>query len=1263
MDTAKILIVDDQIHALQGVSRIMRGAGYEVLEASTGTECLRLAAEHKPNLILLDVVLPDIDGREVCKRIKSDTETSDIYVVLFSSVHIEPDIQAEGLEQGADGYIARPISNRELLARVKSILRLKYAENQLRQSEDLFRSMFENHNAVMLLIEPEGGRIVNANHAAEQFYGYTVSQLCSMYIPEINILPPEEVEALRLLATKGQRNHFVFPHRLASGEIRTVEVYSSPIKQNRETVLFSIIHDITDKKMAEEDLKKSEERYRTVANFTYEWEYWLDAKGHFLYCSPSCERITGYSAKEFIEDPDLMNRIIHPDHRNEMLDHHHNVRQIDPHALGKMDFRIICRDGEQRWIAHVCQPVYSQEGQLLGRRGSNRDITERKQAEISLRDRESHLRSLMETIPDALVIYDDLGKVTFVNRAFEELYGWSMEELTGKPLINFVPPSEEAVTTEAWVRTLRGDKVLFETQRLNKEGQALDLQLSTAIMRNVDGKHIASIVIHRDITERKRAENALKESERRSAQIIEFLPDATMVIDVQGKLIAWNQAMENLTGIEASSMIGKGDYEYALPFYGQRRPVMLDLVIKHDQETSSKYVYFRGEGDRLVSETCLPDFCGRGPTWLWNIAAPLYDEDGRVVGAIEAIRDITDHKRAEKQLQESEEKFRSLFEDSIDGIFITEVKGTLVDANQSFLDLFGYTKEEILRTSVIKMYANPADRDRFREDIEKYGFIKEYPLRLVKKDGAEMDCLFNATIRKAIDGKILGYRGIIRDITELKRSADALALSEKKHRELYENMPDGIAAVSIEGKITSFNRAFKEMLGGYEDEEIYNFTFEDITPSEWHQKERNIIQNQVLKRGYSDVYEKEYVKKDGTTFPVELRTHIILDDSGHNNGMWAFVRDISKTVDLQKQLLQAQKMEAVGTLAGGIAHDFNNLLQVILGYSELMLQRKDKGQPDYDALKKINQAGKLGADLVGGLLTFSRQVETRHILVNLNNEIIQMQHLLSRTIPKTIKIDLRLSEDIEPIKADPSQLGQVLMNLGLNARDAMPDGGTLTIETSNVQLDREYCSAHIDAIPGSYVLLTASDTGQGMDRKTLAHIFEPFFSTKEVGKGTGLGLTTVYGVIKQHDGHIMCYSEVGHGTTFKIYLPAIHTSKELETPISETTILGGTETVLLVDDDDDVRELCQELLSSFGYKVVTASDGKEALEIYQVEKDRIDLIMLDLIMPIMDGKKCLEEILHINPNAKVFIASGYSEGGRAKWRHSGRSKGIRPKTV
>ena len=282
------------------------------------------------------------------------------------------------------------------------------------------------------------------------------------------------------------------------------------------------------------------------------------------------------------------------------------------------------------------------------------------------------------------------------------------------------------------------------------------------------------------------------------------------------------------------------------------------------------------------------------------------------------------------------------------------------------------------------------------------------------------------------------------------------------------------------------------------------------------------------------------------------------------------------------------------------------------------------------------------------LLTFSRKVEPRPIPMSLNNQIRHVQKLLGRTIPKMIEIRMNLAEDLARINADPAQMEQILMNMAVNARDAMPDGGTLTIGTENVRLDEEYCRLRAETEPGDYVLLTMSDTGRGMDQKTVEHIFEPFFTTKEVGRGTGLGLAMVYGIVKQHGGHVACYSEVGDGTVFRVYLPVISSELERESELLEEAPPGGTETILLVDDDNLIRELGVRILKRGGYTVITAENGQEALDVYAQHRDQIDLVMLDLIMPSMGGKDCLNSILRIDPQAKVLIASGYSSDASTK---------------
>ncbi|MFH1115355.1 MAG: ATP-binding protein [Pseudomonadota bacterium] len=351
---------------------------------------------------------------------------------------------------------------------------------------------------------------------------------------------------------------------------------------------------------------------------------------------------------------------------------------------------------------------------------------------------------------------------------------------------------------------------------------------------------------------------------------------------------------------------------------------------------------------------------------------------------------------------------------------------------------------------------------------------------------------------------------------------------------------------------------------------------------------------------------------------------------------------------LHAQLLQAQKMEAVGTLAGGIAHDFNNLLQTIVGYTDLLLLKRAKGDPDQGPLGIIRNAARDGADLVSRIMTFSRKAEPKLRPVHLNDEITRVEKLLHRTLSKMIRIDLRLTKDLSIIHADPTQIEQVMLNLGVNAQHAMPDGGRLTIETSNVSLSDEHLKSHPKAKPGKYVLLKVSDTGAGMEPEVLDRIFEPFFTTKAGGVGTGLGLSMVHGIVSQHGGFIRCYSEPGKGTSFKIHFPISESRLALDPTLTREMPAFGTETILLVDDDDRIREMGRQMIETAGYTVLTARSGEEALETYTERGAEISLVILDLIMPGIGGKRCLEELLRMDPDVRVLVASGYSPDGIGK---------------
>jgi PAS domain S-box-containing protein len=482
------------------------------------------------------------------------------------------------------------------------------------------------------------------------------------------------------------------------------------------------------------------------------------------------------------------------------------------------------------------------------------------------------------------------------------------------------------------------------------------------------------------------------------------------------------------------------------------------------------------------------------------------------------------------------------------------------------------------------------------------------------------------------------------EVEERKRVEEALRLTQFS----IDHAGDNVFWVGPDARLIYLNQTACGSLG-YSFEELTSMTVHDIDPNfppaAWsaHWEE--------LKQRGSFVIESLHRRKDGTVFPVEITLNYLEFEGKEYN--CAFARDITerKKVEaererMQAQLRQAQKMEAVGTLAGGIAHDFNNILQAVQGYAELLLLGKESPRPGERELQEIVRAAKRGAELTQQLLTFSRKVDSKLRPTDLNREVENVRRLLERTIPKMIKIELQLAKALKIVSADPGQVEQVIMNLAVNAKDAMPEGGKLIIETDNITLDEEHCRLHRVAKPGDYVQLTIADSGHGIDADTLEHIFEPFYTTKGPGKGTGLGLATVYGIVESHKGYINAQSSLGEGSTFKIYLPTVEAKEEIvKFDEQDAALKGGTETILLVDDEESIRDIACQMLENFGYTILTAADGESALEVYRQARAKISLVVLDLIMPGMGGRRCLEELLKIDPEVRIAIASGYFPDG------------------
>ncbi len=616
-----------------------------------------------------------------------------------------------------------------------------------------------------------------------------------------------------------------------------------------------------------------------------------------------------------------------------------------------------------------------------------------------------------------------------------------------------------------------------------------------------------------------------------------------------------------------------------------------------------------------------------------------HDAQGRTVRVFGVNQDITESKQVQEALRESEEKFKQVFESANVGKSLT-LPGGEIHANKAFCDLVGYTHEELKNKKWQDMTP--------KEDIDTIQGILDSLLRgekdsvrfnqrYIHKDGSFIWADVSCVIRRDHSGNPLHFITTVVDITDRMRA-------EETQRRLFaaiQQAKDGIMITDSEGTIQYVNPPVETMTGYSSEELIGNklsILKSGVENPEFYQNLWNTIASGGTWSGQCTNR-----RKDGSLYHEEATIAPVVDESGKIANFVMVKRDVTEQLELSKQLMQAQKMEAVGTLAGGIAHDFNNLLQVVVGYSEILMGNKNLDDRERDGLQKIYSAAQRGADLVRNLLTFSRKVEPKLRPVDLKREVAEVEKLLFRTIPKNINILVRSEDKLSEIMADPSQVGQILMNLAVNARDAMPDGGTLSIEMENVEVSEDFCERNPNLRPGLYVLLTVADTGHGMDQETLDRIFDPFFTTKEMGKGTGLGLATVHGIVKQHGGHIACSSVPRKGTTFKIYFPAIEKEQHLDIEEEKAAQIGGSETILLVDDDEVIRSIGKSILSRVGYHVIEAADGRKALEAYRAHEDKISLVLLDLNMPEMDGEHCLKEILKLNPKARVLIVTGFLE--------------------
>jgi PAS domain S-box-containing protein len=733
-------------------------------------------------------------------------------------------------------------------------------------------------------------------------------------------------------------------------------------------------------------------------------------------------------------------------------------------------------------------------------------------------------------------------------------------------------------------------------------------------------------------------EKALGESEQQLKCILSASPVG--ILHTRDRRIIWaNRSWEKMFGFE-------NEQEYI----GQHTSIMHPFELEYERIRSTLHDNVkRGE----VSETDALLRRKDGSVFDAHIRISLLDPEDPTRGTISAIADISERKATEIALKESAEKYRLVVEKTHDGILVAQ-EGILRFNNPGALEIMGYEGGELL-SKPFTQFIHPDDRDMVLEAhfrrLKGEEIPSRYSFRIVRKDGE--------TRWVEIDSGMIHWEGNpaalfrITDITERKQAVETIKDSEQMLKTILSISPVGIG-LTQDRVMKWVNEAWVRMFGFEDEGEPIGQDARLIYPSEDEYARVGAILYPGLYAGKTTEADVSFKRKDGSVFDGRIRMRAI-NPSDPSHGTVASISDITERKlaeqereNLRAQLLQSQKMETMGTLAGGIAHDFNNMLAIILGYSSFLLADKNEGDPEFEGLRNIEKTAQIAADLVQRIRLFGRRAEMNPVPMDLNSQIDEVTKLLSHTLPKMIDMEISLAKDPVIISADSAQITQMVMNLAVNAGEAMPQGGRLTIQTENIVLDDDYCRLRMGVKPGQYVMLTVSDTGRGIDKGLIERIFDPFFSTKtrDYHKGTGLGLSVVQGIVQQHGGHITVESEVGRGTTFRMYFPALKPEKIPEDVEKKIPYLaGGNETILLIEDEELVRELGVTILEKFGYTVLSAGDGQEALDVYEKEKGNISLVILDVVMPRMDGKQCFEELLRINPTVKVIISTGLAQNG------------------
>ncbi len=927
--------------------------------------------------------------------------------------------------------------------------------------------------------------------------------------------------------------------------------------------------------------------------------------------------------------------LVHPDDRA-AVDLAFN-QSLGRQSVNSLEHRLLMPDGRIKFVEEQWQVFHDEHGR--GRRvlGTCRDITDRKQAEEELRWKTAFLEAQVCASIDGIIVVDQQGRKILQNQRMVDIFQIPRQFAEDKDdsgqlqWVTSMTVNPEAFAARVHHLFTHPEEIGRDEVEL-KDGTVLDRYSSPVVGK--DGQYYGRIWTFRDITARKKNATALLESKRFLQSTLNALTSHIAILDEHGTIIEVNEAWNRFAS--------END------FRGAHRGVGDNYLHLCDASTGrfSEEAALVAAGIRAVMAGSQAEFhleypCHSSRDHRWFVVRVTQFGGEGPVRVVVAHENVTERKLAEDALRESEERFRQIAETIQEVFWITDTtKHQMLYISPAYERIWGRSCASLQSNPQNWLESiHPDDRDRVLQAATTQQVAGSYDeeYRVIRPDGSLRWIRDRAFPVSNASGEIYRVVGVAQDITERKRSRDQL----HEQASLLDKARDAILVRHFEHGITYWNKS-AELLYGWTADEVRGRQTGELLYRDQTAYEQAIAAVRSHGEWNGEI---QQITKAGGLLLVEARWTLVRDEAGRPQAVLAINSDITEKKKLEQQFFRAQRMESIGTLAGGIAHDLNNVLAPILMSIEL-LRMTSRDERAKSVLSTIETSAKRGADMVKQILSFARGVEGERMVINVRHIIQDMQHLVKDTFPKEIVFRAQLDKELPLFSGDHTQVHQVLLNLCVNARDAMPNGGILTVTATSLRVDDHYAGMTPGSIPGLYLLVKVTDTGTGIPPEVVDKIFDPFFTTKEHGKGTGLGLSTVLSIVKSHGGFLNVYSEPGNGTTFSVCFPAMDAPEGAATRVQEDTHpRGNDELILIVDDEASVRTITQQTLETYGYRVMVAADGTEAVALYSMHRTNIAVVVTDMMMPVMGGQATIQVLQRLNPDVKIIAASGLANDG------------------